>query len=64
MVILAFKESHDMLSQYGDHLCEIVVKFDFKSQSYGMDTIMLKGHAVTLTFKKRPKCSARPVVSI
>jgi len=42
----------DTLSQYGDHSCEIVVKFDFKSQSYGPETIMLKGHAVTLTFKK------------
>ena len=39
-----------MLSQYGDHSCEIVVKFDFKSQSYGPETILLKGHAVTLTF--------------
>ena len=40
-----------MLSQYGDHSCEIVVKFDFKSQSYGSETILLKGHTVTLTFK-------------
>ena len=40
-----------MLSQYGDHSCEIVVKFDFKSQGYGPETILLKGHAVTFTFK-------------
>jgi len=39
------------LSQYDDHSCEIVVKFDFKSQSYGPETILLKGHTVTLTFK-------------
>jgi len=42
---------HNTLYQYGDHSCEIVVKFDFKSQSYGPETILLKGHAVTLTFK-------------
>jgi len=40
-----------MLFQYGDHSCEIVVKFDFKSQSYVPETILLKGHTVTLTFK-------------
>jgi len=40
-----------MLSQYGDHSCETVVKFDFKSQSYGPETILLKCHTVTLTFK-------------
>jgi len=40
-----------MLSQYGDHSCEIVVKFDFKSQSYVPETTLLKGHTVTLTFK-------------
>jgi len=40
-----------MLSQYGDHSCEIVVKFDFKLQSYVPETILLKGHTVTLTFK-------------
>jgi len=40
-----------MSSQHGDHLCEIVLEQDFKKQSYGPDTIMLKGHAVTLTFK-------------
>ena len=40
-----------MLSQYGDHSCEIVVKFDFKSQSFVPETILLKGHTVTLTFK-------------
>ena len=33
------------------HSCEKVVKFDFKSQSYGPETILLKGHTVTLTFK-------------
>jgi len=38
-------------SQYGDHSCEIVVKFDFQSHSYGPETILLKGHPVTLTFK-------------
>jgi len=43
--------AHDMFSQYGDHSCEIVVKFDFKSQSNGPDTILLQGHALTLTFK-------------
>jgi len=36
-VTLAFQGSNqnvacDTLSQYGDHSCEIVVKFDFKSQ--------------------------------
>jgi len=30
---------------------EIVVKSDFELQSYGPDTILLQGHAVTLTFK-------------
>ena len=43
--------ARDTLSQYGDHSCKIVVKFDFKSQSYVPETILLKGHAVTLTFK-------------
>jgi len=42
---------HDMSSHYGDHFCEIVVKSDFKYESYGPDTILLQGHAVTLTFK-------------
>jgi len=37
-------------SQYGDHSCEIVVKSNFKLRSYGADTILLQGHAVTLTF--------------
>jgi len=41
----------DTSSQYGDNFCEIVVKFDFKLSSYGADTILLQGHAVTLTFK-------------
>ena len=40
-----------MSSQHRDHLCEIVLEQDFKKRSYGPDTIMLKGHAVTLTFK-------------
>jgi len=44
-------KARDILSQYGDHSCKIVVKFDFKSQSFGPKTILLKGHAVTLTFK-------------
>jgi len=39
------------LSPYGDHSCEIVLKFDYKSQRYGPETILLKGHIVTLTFK-------------
>jgi len=43
--------ARDTLSQYGDHSCEIVVKFDFKSQSYGPETILLKSHTVTVTFK-------------
>jgi hypothetical protein len=37
-------------SQYGDHFSEIVLKSDFK-KSYGPDTILLQGHAVTLAFK-------------
>ena len=41
----------DTSSQYGDNFCEIVVKSDFKLSSYGADTILLQGHAVTLTFK-------------
>ena len=54
-VTLAFKEAtqnvaRDRLSQYGGRVCKIVVKFDFKSQSYGPETILLKGHTVTLTF--------------
>jgi len=40
-----------MLSQYGDHFCEIVLKSDLKYQSYGPNMILLQGHAVTLTFK-------------
>jgi len=40
-----------MLSQYGDHFCEIVLKSDHKYQSYGPNMILLQGHAVTLTFK-------------
>jgi hypothetical protein len=41
----------DTWSQYGDHFCEIVLKSDFKYRSYGLDTILMQGHAVTLTFK-------------
>jgi len=40
-----------MSTQYGDRFCKIVVKPDFKKQSYGLDTILLQGHTVTLTFK-------------
>jgi len=43
--------ARDTLSQYCDHFCEIVVNIDFKSQSYGPETILLQGHTVTLTFK-------------
>jgi hypothetical protein len=43
--------ARDTSSQYGDHFCEKVFKSDFKSQSYGPDTIMLQGHDVTLMFK-------------
>ena len=28
----------DTSSQYGDHFCDIVLKFDFKKQSNGTDT--------------------------
>jgi hypothetical protein len=42
---------YDTSSQFGDHSCEIVVKSDFKQRSYGPDTIVLQGQAVTLTFK-------------
>ena len=40
--------ARDMSCQYGDQLCEIIVKFDFKLWA---DKILLKGYAVTLTFK-------------
>jgi len=40
-----------MLSQYGDHFCEIFSKSDFKLQCYGPNTNLLQGGAVTLTFK-------------
>jgi len=43
--------AHDMLFQYGDDFCEIVWKSDFKKRSYWPDTVLLQGHAVTLTFK-------------
>ena len=45
----------DTSSQYGDKFCEIVEKADFKEQIYGPDTILLQGHAVTLTFKGAPE---------
>jgi len=32
------------------YLSKMVVKSDFKKRSYGLDTILLQGHAVTLTF--------------
>ena len=31
--------------------CKIVLRSNFKKPSYGADTILLQGHAVTLTFK-------------
>jgi len=33
-----------------NNFCQIVLKSDFKKQSYGQDMILLQGHAVTLTF--------------
>jgi len=43
VVTLAFKVTtnvaRDTLFQYSDHSCEIVVIFDFKSQSYGPDFV-------------------------
>ena len=42
---------YDTSSQYNDNFCEIVLKSDFKVQSYKPATILLQGHAVTLTFK-------------
>ena len=41
----------DMSSQYGDHVCKIVLISNFKKTSYGADMILLQAHAVTLTFK-------------
>jgi len=43
--------ARDTSSQYDDHFCEIFSKSDFKKQSNWPDTILLQGHAVTLTFK-------------
>jgi len=43
--------TRNMSFEYGDHFCEIVVKSDFKKQSYRPDAILLQGHPVTLTFK-------------
>jgi len=56
--------ARDMLSQYGDNFCEIVWKSDFKKPSHCPDTILLQGHAVTLTFKVATQIFARHVVSI
>jgi len=42
--------ARDMSSQYGDHICKIVLKWVFKKRSGGPDTILLQCHAVTLTF--------------
>jgi len=39
-------QGSDTLSQYGDYLCQKVVK-----SSYRPDTFLLQGHAVTLNFK-------------
>jgi len=36
---------------YVDHFCKKVLKSNFKKPSYEADTILLQGHAVTLTFK-------------
>ena len=52
--------ARDMLSQYGDYSCEISVKFDFKSQSYVPETILLKRSCCDL---EGPKCCTRHVVS-
>jgi len=38
-------------SQCFDYFCEIVLKSNLKYRSYGLDNILLQGHAVTLTFK-------------
>jgi len=43
--------ARDMSAHNGDHFCEIFSKSDIKSQSYGPDTILPQGHALTLTFK-------------
>jgi len=39
-----------MSSQYGDHFCEIFSKDKFELQIYALDSILLQGRAVTLTF--------------
>ena len=41
----------DTLSQHDDHLGKFFVKSDVKKHSYGPETILLLGLAVTLTFK-------------
>ena len=43
--------ARDLSSKYGDHLCDKILKSDFKKRIYGPDKILLQGHAVTLTFK-------------
>jgi len=53
-----------MLSQYGDYFCEIVLISNFKKWSYGPDTILLQGHAVTLTFKVATKILRVHIVHI
>jgi len=47
--------ARDTPRQYDDQLCKIIVKSDFKKQSYWPNTILPKGHAVTLTFKVAAK---------
>jgi len=51
-VTLAFKVATQMLhATHCLNVVIIVVIIDFKSQSYGPEIILLKGHTVTLTFK-------------
>ena len=42
-----------MSSQYGGHFCEIVVKYDFKKQRYGLDTILLPRSCCDLDLQGR-----------
>jgi len=44
--------------------CEIVLESDFKERSYGLDTILLHGHAVTLTFKVATQILREHIVHI
>ena len=41
----------DRSSQYGNQFCKIVFNSNFNKPSYGSDTILLQGHAETLTFE-------------